>query len=96
MTDVTRFDVSEHLDDPEIQAELLDEALATGNPRVIVHAIGTIARARGMTSLARDTGIPRGTLYKAIADDGNPTLETLMTVLAGLKIDLGAKAAATR
>lgn len=94
MDGITRFDPSEHLDDAEIQAELLDEALATGNPRVIVHAIGTIARARGMTSLARDTGIARGTLYKAIADDGNPTLETLMTVLAALQIDLSAKVAA--
>ncbi len=94
MDGTTRFDPSEHLDDAEIQAELLDEALATGNPRVIVHAIGTIARARGMTSLARDSGIQRGTLYKAIADDGNPTLETLMAVLAALQIDLSAKVAA--
>lgn len=94
MEGMTRFDPSEHLDDAEVQAELLDEALATGNPRVIVHAIGTIARVRGMTSLARDSGIPRGTLYKAIADDGNPTLDTLMSVLAALQIDLSAKVAA--
>ena len=84
----TRFDASEYLDDAESHTELLNEALETKDPRVIVHAIGVIARARGMTELAKATGLGRSTLYKAIADDANPTIETLLKVLDGLKLEL--------
>jgi len=50
----TRFDASEYLDDPGLQAELLSDALAAGKSRVIAHALGTIARARGMSDIALD------------------------------------------
>ncbi len=87
----TRFDASEYLDAPEDHIELLNEALATNDPRVIIHAIGVIARSRGMTDLAKSTNLGRSTLYKAIADDANPTIETLMKVLDGLGLDLQAR-----
>ena len=90
----TRFDPSEYLDRTEDHIELLNEALETSNPRVIVHAIGTIARARGMSDLAQATGLGRSTLYKAIADDANPTIDTLVKVLDALGLDLQARAKA--
>lgn len=85
------FDASLYLDDAESQAELLSEALATGDARFIVHTLGVIARARGMTELARATGLGRSSLYKAVADDANPTIETLMKVLEGLQLSLRAE-----
>lgn len=87
----TRFDPSEYLDDADSQAELLSEAFATKDPRAIVHCIGVIARARGMSELSKVTGIGRSSLYKAMADDANPTLETLVKVLDGLNLELRAQ-----
>lgn len=88
----TRFDPMLYLDTTEDHIELLNEALATGNPRVIIGAVREIARGRGMTDLARTTGIGRSSLYAALADDANPTLETVMKVLDGLKLELRAQA----
>ncbi|HEX8402250.1 MAG TPA: addiction module antidote protein [Allosphingosinicella sp.] len=87
---ISKFDPMEHLDATEDHVELLNDALATGNPKVIVNAIAEIARGRGMSELARATGIGRSSLYKALADDANPTMETVMKVLAGLKLELTA------
>lgn len=86
----TRFDPSEHLDTTEDHIELLNDALETKDTRVIVHALGVIARARGMTDLAKATGLGRSTLYKAVADDANPTIDTLVKLLGALRIDLKA------
>lgn len=86
------FDASKYLDDAESQAELLSEALATHDPRAVVHAVGVIARARGMSELSRATGIGRSSLYNAVQDDANPTIETLMKLLDGLQLDLKASA----
>lgn len=85
----TRFDPMEHLE-PEDHVELLNEALAIGDPKLIVNAISEIARAHGMADLARQTGISRSTLYNALSDDGNPTIETVMQVLGALKVQLAA------
>jgi len=87
----TRFDPMEHLDTTEDYIELLNDALATRDPRVIINAVGEIARGRGMKQLAADAGIGRSSLYKALADDGNPTIDTVMKVLDGLKIELRAQ-----
>lgn len=84
----TLFDASEYLDDPSVQAELLSEALATGKARVIAHALGTIARARGMSDIARATGLSRGSLYAALNEEGNPSLDTVMKVIGALKFEL--------
>lgn len=86
----TRFDPMEYLDSTEDHVELLNQALATNESRVIVHAMREIARARGMSELSQATGIGRSTLYKALGDDANPTLDTITKVLGALKLQLSA------
>jgi probable addiction module antidote protein len=88
----TPFDASQYLDDPAMQAELLSDALATGKARVIAHALGMIARARGMSDIARTTGLSRGSLYGALNVEGNPSLDTVMKVIAALELELRADA----
>ena len=91
MTTLTRFDPMEHLDTTEDHIELLNAALATRDPRVVIKAVGEIARGRGMTRLAEQSGIGRSSLYKALADDANPTIDTIMKVLAALDVELRAE-----
>lgn len=86
------FDPAEYLGDPESQAAALSEALETGHKGVILSIVNAIARARGMSALARDTGIKRETLYAALGEDGNPTIETFLAVVAGLGFTLKADA----
>jgi probable addiction module antidote protein len=82
------FDAADALDTPEAQAELLAEALASGDAKVVTAALGMIARAKGMSQMSRDAGISREALYRATGPDGNPTLSTLMARVrsAGLKL----------
>ncbi len=87
------FDAARYLETPKAQAAYLNEALASGDSAHIAQALGTVARARGMTSLARDTGLTRQSLYKALSEDGNPTLDTVMKVARHLGIELAAKSA---
>ncbi|HEX8419452.1 MAG TPA: addiction module antidote protein [Sphingomonas sp.] len=89
-TTLTRFDPMEHLDTNADHIDLLNDALATRNPRVVINAVAEIARDRGMTKLAQQAGIGRSSLYNALADDGNPTIETIMKVLDALQIELRA------
>lgn len=84
------FDAAEYLDDAESQAELLNDALESGKASYVARALGTVARARGMTELQRLTGLDRSTLYAALREEGNPTLDTVMRVLEALKIELQA------
>ena len=66
------------------QEELLNDALATGHAGYIANALGIVARARGMAGLAAEIGVKRQQLYRALSEDGNPTLETLTKVIGGL------------
>lgn len=94
MTVATKpFDAAEYLDDEASQVELLSEALASGDIAVITRALGLVARARGMTDLAKDTGITRGALYAALKEGGNPTLDTVLKVLNALGVRLAAEPA---
>ena len=86
-----RFDPAEHLKPPEAQAELISEAFATGDPKFIAHALGTVARARGMTDVARKSGVSREALYRALSEKGDPRLGTLTYVLSALGFSLEAK-----
>jgi probable addiction module antidote protein len=90
MLKTSPFDPMEHLDTPEDHIELLNDALATGDRGVVAGIIGEIARARGMTGLSRLTGIGRQSLYAALDEKGNPTLETFLKVLDALKLELRA------
>ena len=63
---------------------MLNDALATGHAGYIANALGIVARARGMSGLAAEIGVKRQQLYRALSEDGNPTLETLTKVIGAL------------
>jgi probable addiction module antidote protein len=86
------FDAADALDTPKAQAELLEDALASGDPRIVTAALGMIARARGIAKVAEETGLSREALYKATGPEGNPTLATLMGILRATGLKLSAKA----
>jgi probable addiction module antidote protein len=87
------YDPAEYLGDPEDQTELLNDALDTGNAVYIANALGIIARARGMSDVARGAGVTREALYKALSDKGDPKLSTLLGVLKTLNLKLSARSA---
>jgi probable addiction module antidote protein len=82
------FDVAKYLDTPESQAELIADAFETGDAGYITHALGIVARARGMTQIAKDAGITREGLYKSLSADGDPRLSTLLGVMKGLGLTI--------
>jgi probable addiction module antidote protein len=91
MVKTAPFDVAEHLDNQEVIAAYLTEALETEDVEFIAQAIGNVARARGMTGIAREAGLQRESLYRALSADGNPELATVMKVLHALGVRLAAK-----
>lgn len=80
------FDASEFFDSEESQAKLVADAFETGDHRYITHALGVVAKAEGMTKIARQAGVSREALYKALSDDGDPKFSTLMGVLKALNL----------
>ena len=92
--ELSRFDAAEFLTEPEDQAELLADAVASGDAHIVAKAIGIVARARGMSDLASATGIKRQALYRTFSEDGNPTLETMLKVLPALGLRMRIEAAA--
>jgi probable addiction module antidote protein len=88
------YDPAEDLADAQQQVVLLREAFASGEATYITVALGAVARARGMSTLADQTGLSRTSLYRALSDEGDPQLSTLLSVLAalGLKLDLASTA----
>lgn len=85
------FDGSEFFDTHESQMELLADAFESGHAEYIAHALGIVARARGMTAIAREAGVTREALYKALSEDGDPRLSTLLGVARALGIRLSAE-----
>ena len=90
----TNYDTAEHLKTDADMAAYLDACLeeAGDDPAFIAHALGVIARARGMTQLARDTGLARENLYKTLSADGNPEFGTILKVIKALGLKLHAQA----
>jgi probable addiction module antidote protein len=82
------WDAAEVLSTPADIAAYLDAYLEDGTPEELLRAVNTIARSRGMTELARETGISREALYRAFSENGNPTLDTLLRVLKALGVRL--------
>ncbi len=82
------WDAAEHLKTAEDMAAYLDAALEDGDPGLIVAALGDIARAKGMTQLARETGLGRESLYKALSSSGNPEFATILKVVRALGLRL--------
>jgi probable addiction module antidote protein len=86
------WDATENLDTEEDMAAYLEAALEDGDPALIGAALGDIARAKGMTQIARDTGLGRESLYKALSPDGNPEFATILKVINALGLKLHASA----
>jgi probable addiction module antidote protein len=82
------WDAAEHLETDEDIAAYLDAALEDGDPTLIVAVLGDIARARGMTQLAREAGVGRESLYKALSATGNPEFATVIKVVRALGLQL--------
>lgn len=85
------FDAARYLDTIEDEVDLLDDAVASGDPRYIAGALGAVARKRGgIKAIADAAGVSRQALHKALSENGNPTLDTLLKVLdqLGLKMHI--------
>lgn len=80
----SRFDAADYLKTEEEMAAYLDACVEDGDPALIAAALGDIARAQGMSQLARDTGLTREGLYKALSGDGNPSFATVVKVAQAL------------
>jgi probable addiction module antidote protein len=93
-TKTTRYDVAEHLRTPEEMAAYLEACLdeAQGDAAFIAKALGDIARARGMSKVARDSGLSRESLYKALSGERSPDFDTILKVVNALGIRLHAEA----
>jgi probable addiction module antidote protein len=94
-TTTTRFDVAEHLRTPEEMAAYLEACFeeAGDDAAFIAKALGDIARAKGMTQIARDTGLSRESLYKALSGERTPGFDTILKVIQALGLKLHAEAA---
>ena len=81
---ISDFDPTDLLDGDDAIEMFLNEALSTGDARHIASALGVAARAKGMSSVARETGLAREQLYRSLSENGNPTLETLLAVMKAI------------
>ncbi len=88
----TVFDAAKYLKTPEAISVYLEDIFETEDPELIAHALGTVARAKGMTEVARKTGLSRESLYKALSAEGNPEFATIMKVMRALDLKITAKA----
>lgn len=86
----TPWDPAEHLNSEEDMVAYLEAALEDGDPSLIAAALGDIARAKGMTQIAREAGLGRESLYKALSPEGNPAFATIMKVVSALGLRLHA------
>ena len=91
-TKTTRFDVAEHLQTSADMAAYLEACLeeSNGDAAFVAKALGDIARAKGMTQVARDAGLSRESLYKALSGDRTPGFDTILKVVHALGIELHA------
>lgn len=81
---ITPFDIAEHLETDDDIRNFLREAASGGNASDFIHALNTAARAKGMTEVAKQAGVTRASLYKSLADDGNPRFETITKIVEAL------------
>jgi probable addiction module antidote protein len=86
------WDVAEHLETEMDMAAYLDAAFENGDAALVVAALGDIARAKGMSQIARDAGLGRESLYKALSTTGNPEFVTILKVVRALGLQLHVQA----
>ncbi len=93
-TQTTRYDMAEHLRSPEEMAAYLEACMEeeNGDAATIAKALGDIARAKGMTQVARDAGLSRESLYKALSGERSPGFDTILKVVQALGLKLHAEA----
>ncbi len=90
-TKTKTYDAGEYWETEEDMAAYIQAAFEDGDPAVVIQALGNIARARGMSEIARKTGLRRESLYKALSADGNPEFATVLKVVQALDIKLNAE-----
>jgi probable addiction module antidote protein len=95
MRKTTRFDATDYLDTEERQVAYITAALESGDADFVRDALGLVARARGMSEIAKNAGLNRESLYKALGESGNPEFSTVMRVVRALGLTLSARPAAT-
>ena len=90
VSELPTFDAADYLNTDEDCAQYLSVVLEDGDPALLAAALGDVARARGMSQVARDAGITREGLYKALSAEGNPSFATVVKVMRalGLQIDV--------
>lgn len=88
---LTAYDPAEDLNSDEAVAIFMAEAFRTNDAAYIAHALGVVARAKGMTRIAEQTGLSREQLYRSFSENGNPTLKTILAVMKALGLELTAK-----
>ncbi len=84
----TRWDVVDYLETDEQVAAYLDAVLEDGDPALLAAALGDVARAKGMSLVARESGLGRESLYKALSKEGNPEFATVLKVIRSLGLRL--------
>ena len=94
--ELTTFDPAEYLTTDEGIAYFMADAFETGDAAYIAHAVGVVARAKGMGELARQTGLSREQLYRSFSEEGNPTLRTMLAVMKALGVEMSARPAGAR
>lgn len=87
-TTTTIWDPATHLATIEDVAAYLEAALQDGDPQLVAAALGDIARAKGMSQIAREAGLGRESLYKSLSSSGNPELATAMKVISAMGLQL--------
>lgn len=88
---LTTYDPAEDLASDGAIATFMTEAFETSDAAYIAHALGVVARAKGMTQIAGQTGLSREQLYRSFSENGNPTLKTTLAVMKALGLELSAK-----
>jgi len=91
IADLPEFDITEHLDDDQAIAEYLTIILEENDPALLAAALGDIARARGMTEIAKASGLTREALYKALRPNASPRFDTIAKVCRALGVKLTAE-----
>ncbi|MFK3662226.1 addiction module antidote protein [Scandinavium sp. NPDC088450] len=91
MNKLTIYDPADALVDDECIAIFMNDALETGDANYIAQALGIVARAKGMSAVAAETGLSREQLYRSFSDKGNPTLKTTLAVMKALGFELAIK-----